>query len=148
MIIRAATIDDADVVAQFNVLLAAETEDVSLDPHTVLDGVRNALTNDLGARYWVAEIDGSIAGQLMTTREWSDWQNGWYVWLQSVYVAAEFRGKGVFRSLLQHVQRNAADAKDVYSIRLYVEEENVAARETYARLGFSPTGYVVLESRI
>lgn len=146
--IRAAHASDANLIAAFNVALAAESEGISLCPETVLHGVARALKDGLGTEYWVAEIDGSVVGQLMTTREWSDWQNGWYVWLQSVFVAPEHRSQGIFRGLSQHVLQNAASVKDVYSIRLYVEEDNQPALETYAKLGFTNTGYRVMEQRV
>lgn len=146
--IRAAHTSDAHNIADFNVGLAAESEGISLCPDTVLQGVTRALEDGLGAQYWVAEFDGSVVGQLMTTREWSDWQNGWYIWLQSVFVVPEHRKKGIFRGLLQHVLQNAASAEDVYSIRLYVDEDNESALETYAKLGFTHTGYQVLEQRV
>lgn len=144
MQIRPATRKDAETIALFNCRLAEETEGVRLNPDTVEQGVFAALEADLGATYWLAEIDGRVVGQLMTTREWSDWHNCWYVWLQSVYVDAEFRGRGIFRALSNHVQQNAAASGDVHSIRLYVEAENHAAQETYSRLGFTSSGYHVL----
>ena len=148
MQIRSALQQDAATIARYNVALARETESLELDSDTVYRGVLRALTEDRGATYWLAEIDGEVVGQLMTTREWSDWQDAWYVWLQSVYVHADFRGRGVFRSLLTHVLRNAADARDVHSVRLYVEEENDTAQQTYRRLGFTASGYHVLHRKI
>lgn len=148
MQIRPATLEDAATIAQFNLLLAEETEERFLDRTIVERGVARALEHDLGARYVLAEQDGVAVGQLMTTREWSDWHDGWYVWLQSVFVVKDFRGCGVFRAMLAHVLRSAADCGDVFSVRLYVEKDNETAMQTYQRLGFATSDYLVMEREI
>jgi GNAT superfamily N-acetyltransferase len=86
-----------------------------------------------------------VVGQIMHTREWSDWRNGDIWWLQSVYVHADYRGQGVFRALFEHLQALARRSPDVVGLRLYVEQENDAARQVYVRLGLRPGGYDVLE---
>ena len=66
-----------------------ETEGQALDPALLRPGVRAVLDGSLrSARYYIAEIDGQAVGQLMTTFEWSDWRNGLFLWIQSVYVTA------------------------------------------------------------
>jgi ribosomal protein S18 acetylase RimI-like enzyme len=81
----------------------------------------------------------------MFTTEWSDWRNGWFWWIQSVYVRREFRRRGVFRALFEHVYEAARADPEVIGLRLYVERENHAALETYRRLGMEAAGYVVFE---
>ncbi|MDG2127669.1 MAG: GNAT family N-acetyltransferase [Fuerstiella sp.] len=143
--IRTAMSSDIDVLTDFNCRLAAETEDKPLDFHTVRSGVTRGLSVGDEVRYFVAERGETIVGQLMLTREWSDWRDGWIVWLQSVYVLAEYRGQGVFRQLLDHVRSSVHTDADVACLRLYVEEDNDAAKSTYNRLGFRDTGYDVME---
>jgi GNAT superfamily N-acetyltransferase len=96
-------------------------------------------------RYFVAEMDGAVAGQLMLTYEWSDWRNGNIWWLQSVYVKRECRGQGVFRTLFRHVQKLASARGGVCALRLYMHAENSTARLTYARAGMKLTPYQVYE---
>ena len=148
LLIRSATHDDVETIADFNCRLAAETENKTLDGDTILAGVRNALSLTDEVTYFVAESNDEVIGQLMLTREWSDWRNGWMYWLQSVYVHDEHRGAGVFRSLLEHAAQKLKERKDVVGIRLYVEKENTGAQETYRRLGFSEPGYSVMEMNI
>lgn len=136
---------DAPVIAGFNRRLALETEHKDLDPATVAAGVRHLLAHPALGRYYVAEQDGRVIGQLMITFEWSDWRNGTFWWLQSVYVDAAHRGRGVFGSLCRHVEALARADGGVCGIRLYVEGNNAAARAVYARLGFDDAGYRVLE---
>ena len=143
--IRRATADDIDVLTDFNCRLAQETENRILDPNTVQNGVTQGLTVGDEVQYVVAEVNGAVVGQLMLTREWSDWRDGWMYWMQSVYVIADFRGRGVFRQLAEHVTYQLQQRCDVVGLRLYVEEENQPARSTYERLGFTDPGYRVME---
>ena len=145
MLIRAATNDDCQTLADYNCALASETEDHQLDSATVLRGVKRGLERAPDVQYHVAEVDTEIIGQLMVTREWSDWRDGWLWWIQSVYVRADHRGNGVFRKLLQHVTDLATADSDVVGIRLYVENENERAQAVYARSGFDDPNYRVLE---
>ncbi|MCA9169807.1 MAG: GNAT family N-acetyltransferase, partial [Planctomycetales bacterium] len=93
----------------------------------------------------VAEADGRVIGCLMITYEWSDWRNGLFWWIQSVYVLAEFRRRGVFRELYRHAEEMARQLPGVCGLRLYVEHENDIARNTYSRLGMSQTPYQIYE---
>ena len=143
--IREATPDDAQVIAEFNCLLAQETESKHLEMATVLAGVRGLFANTSRGRYFVAEIEGMVIGQLMHTQEWSDWRNGDIWWLQSVYVHPDHRGRGVFRQLYQHLTQLAEQTPGIVGLRLYVENENHRAQEVYRSLGMTEGGYRVME---
>ena len=161
--IGAAAPSDAAAIAEFNLRLAAETEDLRLDPATVRAGVAALLADPAKGRYFVAratagqdaggpggspnpQMSGAspppVVGQLMITWEWSDWRNGEFWWIQSVYVHPAHRGRGVFRELLRHVRALAKEAGAV-GLRLYVEHANASAITTYERSGFSCSGYRV-----
>jgi GNAT superfamily N-acetyltransferase len=143
--IRRATPADAETIASFNEAMAAETEAKTLDPATIRAGVRGLLTRpDLGF-YLVAEDGGSFVGQLMITFEWSDWRNGLFWWIQSVYVSPEERRKGIYRRLHAHVTEMAWKEGGVCGLRLYVERENSTAMETYRRMGMLETHYLLFE---
>ena len=144
--IRDATPRDAAVIADFNTRMARETEDKTLDPALIGPGVAAVLDGSTGGRYWVAVIGGETAGQLMVTSEWSDWRNGTIWWIQSVYVAAPFRRRGVFSALYKHVESLARRDQSVCGIRLYVEKANDRAKATYASLGMAMTDYDVMET--
>ncbi len=143
--IRPATPADAAVVAEFNQRLARESEDKILDTSLLLPGVRACLGDVHKGRYFLAEENGAVVGQMAITYEWSDWRNGWFWWVQSVYVRPEARRRGVFRALFQHVEHAARVDPTVIGLRLYVDKANHGAQETYQRLGMSPTDYFVLE---
>ncbi len=146
--IRRATPDDADTIASFNQGIARETEDKHLDDAVVGPGVSNLLANENDGRYWVAEVDGHIAGQIMVTYEWSDWRNGRVWWIQSVYVLPEFRRQGVFSALYRHVESLVRDDPAACGIRLYMEESNYSAQKAYERLGMAMSPYRVMEVMI
>lgn len=143
--IRDATPADAATIAEFNRLMALETEHKSLDPAVLRRGVDRALRDGADARYFVAECGGAIVGQTMITYELSDWRDGVFWWIQSVYTRADFRGRGVFKALYRHVESLARATPDVCGIRLYVEKDNRSAISTYERLGMKPSGHVVYE---
>jgi ribosomal protein S18 acetylase RimI-like enzyme len=143
--IRLATIDDRDVIAEFNGRLAEESEGKRLDLPVVREGVAALLRSPAKGRYFVAVRDGRIIGQLMHTWEWSDWRNGQIWWLQSVYVVPECRRQGVFRALFSHALAEAEADPGVVGVRLYVEEQNVAAHEVYRSLGLREGGYFVMQ---
>ena len=129
-----------------NLRLAQETEARRLDPKRVADGVNALLDDAAKGNYFVAEADGERAGQLLITFEWSDWRNGSFWWIQSVFVLERFRGAGVFRALFGHVQSLARTRKDVCGLRLYVEGGNAKAQRAYASLGMKPTRYKFYET--
>lgn len=143
--IRPGRPDDWQRLAEFNTRLALETEGKQLDPMTIGNGVKTILNDDRHGRYFVAVVDSEIVGQMMHTREWSDWRNGEIWWLQSVYVHQEFRRIGVFRKLYRHIEQIAEATPDVVGIRLYVERHNSKALDAYRALGMDDAGYAVME---
>lgn len=146
IIIRDAMLSDAEIIAAHNSSMAEETEGRRLDPAIIGPGVAAVLADPGKGRYWVALANDVIVGQLMVTYEWSDWRNGMLWWVQSVYVAPEHRRMGVFSSLYRHVESLASAEPGVCGIRLYVENENRRAQQTYAALGMTKAGYVVMEA--
>lgn len=154
--VRAATAADAAWLAACAVAMARETEDKALDPDTVRAGIEAGLADPTRARYFVAMHDARAgtdtlavpAGTLMLTREWSDWRNGDWWWIQSVYVMPEFRRRGVFAALYRHAEALARATPGVIGLRLYVERGNTAAQHTYIAFGMHDTGYRVFEARV
>lgn len=143
--IRRASPADVPVLVDFNCAIASETEGKQLDRAIVTRGVKRGLEQGDEVVYLIAEIDAQPIGTLMLTREWSDWRDGWLVWIQSVYVVEEFRGQGIFRALLESATQDVSQNPDVIGLRLYVENENERAQSVYLRTGFSDPNYKVLE---
>lgn len=144
--IRPATSDDASLMARWAQAMALETEQKQLDYDTVHRGILIGLKDPERASYFMAEVAGEPVGTLMVTKEWSDWRCGWRWWIQSVYVAPEYRRKGVYRALYDYILTLARADQDVCGLRLYVERENVSAQRTYESLGMVDAGYRLYEA--
>lgn len=143
--VRPPTLADGAIIADFNCRLARESEGRELTPEVIAAGVLAVLEARAESEYFLAECDGRVIGQMMLTREWSDWRNGWFYWIQSVYVAADYRRQGVFTYLYREVVSRVEARADTVGLRLYVESHNREASKTYEKLGLLPTGYEVLE---
>ena len=143
--VRKANQKDAVSIVEMNKAMALEAESLILQENVITSGVLNCLEDDKKGMYFVAENDGVIVGQLMFTFEWSDWRNGWIWWIQSVYVNPQYRGMGVFKSLFEHVEMLALSRSDVVALRLYVEINNISAKEVYKKMGMYHAGYEVYQ---
>jgi len=134
MLIRKANINDAESIADHNILLAKESEGLNISKEEALNGVKGIL-NDLGKGFYiVAEHDNKIIGELMITFEWSDWRGKNMWWIQSVYVKKAWRKKGIFRILVEEIKKLAKE-NNVDIIRLYVHNHNKNAMKVYEKLG-------------
>jgi len=145
LVIRDAAVSDIAFIAAANAAMALETEHKTLDAATLARGVAAVFEQPARGFYLIAERDGRALGCLMVTREWSDWRDGDWWWLQSVYVVPDARRHGVFRALYADVERRARIAVGVVGLRLYVEKQNRSARATYESLGMTETYYRLLE---
>jgi GNAT superfamily N-acetyltransferase len=147
--IRKATADDAAIIAEHNRRLAWESEHKSLDPAESLAGVVAALADPAGKGPYYLACDGpEIVGQCQLTWEWGDWRNGWFWWIQSVYVREGYRRRGVFRAIYGKVRQDAVAAGDVLALRLYVERDNRGARAVYDQLGFVLEHYDMMRDEL
>ena len=144
--VRLARPEDCERLAEGNAAMARETEGRELDSATVAAGTRAVLENPALGFYLVAEEDGRYAGQLMVTYEWSDWRNGHFWWIQSVYTAPACRRRGVFHTLYRWLEKEARSRAGVCGLRLYVDRGNETARRTYAALGMSLCHYDMYET--
>ena len=153
--IREAQPADTDLLAQWMIAMAWETEHKHLDPATIRAGIAAGIADPAKARYFVAMQDAAMAGHetvgipvgtLMLTTEWSDWRNGDWWWIQSVYVAPDHRRQGVFAALYRHVETLARATPGVVGLRLYVERDNASAHRTYQALGMVDAGYAISET--
>lgn len=143
--VRPAGPEDQAQLVEFNALMAKETEAKDLDLPTLRHGVATVFQEGDRGFYLVAELEGAIAGQLLITTEWSDWRDGYFWWIQSVYVLPQFRRQGVYRALNDQVRSLAEARQDVCGVRLYVDKDNIGAQQVYQRLGMSPTHYDLYE---
>ena len=145
VIVRDATTADADAIAAFQRAMARETEGKSLDGGLLQKGVSAVFGAPGKGGYLVAEAEGRVVGSLLITFEWSDWRNATFWWIQSVFVDAQWRRKGVYRALHKHVLETACADGGVCGVRLYVDRDNHGAQQTYQSLGMTRSHYDMYE---
>jgi len=144
-IVERGTINDAETIAGFQQAMAMESEGISLDSEKLLKGVTSALEDSGKGIYYLAKtVDNKIVGSLFITKEWSDWNNCWYWWIQSVYVLPEYRNNSVFSTLYNHIKNIALD-EDVNCFRLYVDKDNINAQNCYQKIGMTRSHYLMYE---
>lgn len=136
---------DAATLAQFQLDMALESEGTVLDLNIISKGVANGLADEAKGTYFLLKTEeGKVVGSLLLTKEWSDWKNNWYWWIQSVYVKPEYRRMGAFGTLYEYV-RSLARKEGALSLRLYVDKENIKAQKCYQKQGMDECHYLMYE---
>ena len=138
---------DIDAIVRFQADMAMESEGTMLDMDRLTLGVTSAISDEGKGIYLVARAEGKAIGSMMLTREWSDWNNQWYWWIQSVYVMPEYRKKGVYKALYTTL-KDMARENGISQIRLYADKSNVSAQHVYKRLGMHESHYLMFEEKI
>ena len=146
LLFRLAKKSDIDSIVEFNYRMALETEDKELNKECLRKGVIGMFNDINKGFYFVAEhnVDGVIAA-LMITKEWSDWRDGYFWWVQSVFVKNDYRRKGVYRRLYENVRYQAKEDGNCCGLRLYVDKENLIAQRAYFAMGMKETYYKLFE---
>ena len=143
--IRPAKQEDSTYIIDFQQKMALETENVVLDPVVVAEGLRRLFEDSARGIYYVAEENNEVIGCMMTTFEWSEWKCGNVLWIQSVYIASSYRGKGVFKKMYEYIQSMVTSGSGYRGIRLYVDKTNLAAQKVYEKLGMNGEHYQIFE---
>ena len=143
--IRKAKASEADIIVDFQLKMAMETEGLSLDKKTLTSGVDMVFAADNIGIYYVVEYEGEIIASLVTLYEWSDWRNGSVIWIHSVYVKPAFRRQGMFKMMYNYLKKQVEEEEDLKGIRLYVEKKNVLAHQVYEAVGMTKEHYELYE---
>lgn len=143
--IEPASSTDIQTIVQFQLQMAKETENLALEAQIVEKGVQAVFSDSSKGSYYVAKFKGTPVACLLTTPEWSEWRNGTVLWIQSVYVQPEHRGKGVFRKLYEHIRDLVDNSNSFRGIRLYVDNRNTDAQKVYHSLGMDNEHYQLFE---
>ena len=143
--IRPANPEEIHIIVDFQIAMASETENLSLDIQTVTQGVKAVFENPEKGKYYVAEENGTVTASMLTTFEWSDWRNKTVSWIQSVYVRPEHRKKGLFKLMYKHIKDKIAKKTEFSGIRLYVDKTNINAQKVYEKVGMNGNHYQLFE---
>lgn len=136
---------DAGKIAEFQIDMALESEGAILDRDKILNGVRAGLSDPAKGTYYIVRTEsGETAGSLLVTKEWSDWNDCWYWWIQSVFVKPEYRRQGAFTYLYETV-RAFAKQEGSTCLRLYVDRSNRKAQKCYKKQGMDECHYLMYE---
>ena len=144
--LRMATVRDIDNITLFNTEMAFETESIYLDQADLRHGIAAVLSDSNLGFYLISELEGVMIGQILITKEWSDWRNGWFWWIQSVFVEPNHRRMGVYSAMYKKIVDMADREGNVCGLRLYVDRDNLSAKQVYSHLGMSQSHYDLYEA--
>lgn len=143
--IRKAKSGDSERIVELQLRMARETEGLDLDRDVVNKGVSGVFQEPARGTYWVVEEKGEVLGVLLAIPEWSDWRNGTVLWIHSLYVVPEARGRGVFKKLYLNLKKQVEKSPELVGLRLYVDKKNKSAQKIYEKLGMSKDHYELYE---
>lgn len=143
--IREAKPSDIQIITDFQIKMARESEGISLNHATVSRGVEAVFSDSALGQYFVAEINQQVVASLLITPEWSDWRNAKVLWIQSVYVVRDFRRKGIFKKMYHYLKEMVDSSAEYAGLRLYVDKTNTSAREVYRQIGMNGDHYELFE---
>ena len=144
MKVRRALIDDLKSLIQFTNDEAKEAEGITKSQQKLETGIKSALEDENKAIYWVLVNDFDVpVGSVSALKEWSDWNSGYYWWIQSMYIEPAYRGKN-YMSLLLSAVTQEMDRQNGLELRLYVHEKNQTAIKAYKKVNFKDTCYKIM----
>jgi ribosomal protein S18 acetylase RimI-like enzyme len=132
-------------IADFQLKMALETENLQLDYETVYKGVSAVIDHPELGQYFVVTNHQEVIASLLITYEWSDWRNARVWWIQSVYVLNAYRRTGVFNKMYDHIQSLVKADNAAGGIRLYVDKTNINAQKAYRKVGMNGEHYQLFE---
>ena len=139
--VRKAGVNDIDSLIEFTVEEAKEAEGLIKVPGTLRAGITAALNDRSKANYWVIVDENNRSfGNVSALKEWSDWNAGYYWWIQSAFILPGFRGKGYLKLLITAV-KSEMEKENGLELRLYVHKNNKAAIRAYEKVGFVISDY-------
>ncbi len=145
MEIRRGIAKDKVFIADSQILMAEETEDLKLEIETVLKGVEYILNNDQVGAYYLFEENNEPKACLLVLKEWSDWRAGNVLWIHSVYVRKEYRGQGIYKKMYEFLKAEVIKNEELRGLRLYVDKTNENAIKVYEKLGMNKNHYHLYE---
>ena len=133
----------ADLLAELFTLEA----DFRPDRAKQLRGLRLIVDNPQIGRLFVLRVDGAVAGMANALITVSTAAGAPVLLLEDVIVSATQRGKGLGRRLVEHVLAWAT-AAGMARVTLLADQDNAAALDFYARLGFERSAMTVLRMNL
>ena len=133
---RPAAPADARAILELMAGLYAEDGDVALDRDAALAALGELLAAPSLGRAWVAVAEGAPVAYLVVTWGFSLGHHGRDAFVDEVYVAPPYRGRGLGRRALELAEA-ACRERGVRALHLEVERANARAERLYRRHGFT-----------
>ncbi len=144
MKVRRAELNDLDQLVEFTAAEAREAEGHTKETKTLMNGIKTALEEHSIAMYWVLmNQHNEQVGSASALKEWSDWNAGYYWWIQSMYIRPDYRGKGYMELLLDAIKSEMKEQNGL-ELRLYVHENNQSAIRAYRKANFTFSKYRIM----
>lgn len=135
-----------ELIVDFQLKMAKETEDLILEESVVTKGVAAVFDDSSKGEYFVAlDESGKCIASLLTIPEWSDWRCKNVLWIHSVYVVESMRSKKVFKEMYLYLKGSVENSQDLAGLRLYVDKSNKRAQSVYQKIGMSNEHYELYE---
>ena len=135
MIFRKAELKDREFIVNANKEINVLS---GLNDSTFETRIDKDLFEDKICKSIIAEIDGKIAGMILYSYVY--WANcGKGIYLSQAYIKSEFRGQGVFKSLLKELEKNEKDCNFITDL---VGVENDVMKNTLNKLEFETSELV------
>ena len=114
LMVRIATRDDASEIANFNVLFAKKPLIKNLSLALTTEGVHQVFAKFNNGFYLIAQLENIIVGMTMVTREWSDWNNGAFYCIQSIFARDKDHEKEIHNALFEKAKNLAKRLRCVW----------------------------------
>jgi ribosomal protein S18 acetylase RimI-like enzyme len=110
---------------------------IEFEPQRFNAALRGAMASDRGAAFWLY-AHGKHAGYAIVLDGWSVEYGGLAAELDELYVAPEFRGRGVASAALEALKAHCK-TRGVVIFSMETTPDNARAQALYQKRGFAPT---------
>lgn len=141
MIIRKAVYDDVKILNKFLTLLINDERqyDLGIDENFIVTNMYENYIEDVNKLIIVAEENNEIVGYLYGIIKPKDDTYKYIIAkLDALYIAINYRNKGIATSLIEHFKKWAV-AKNANKIEVNVWSNNIKAKRLYEKNNFKTT---------
>lgn len=144
-IVQANKKDHLELIINFQINMAFESENLTLREELVRKGIEEIFDKPMLGSYLIYIEGNKTLACLLIQEEWSDWRAGKVLWIHSVYVLPQFRNKGIFKKMYEHLKEKVSADPKILGLRLYVDNRNQTAQKIYEKLGMENDHYSLYE---